>query len=479
MTTTSQPAAGARTCFDKMWDLHRIASFENNEDVLQVDRLLIHESMGAGVLRDLVAQQRAVQAPEQVFSFVDHAVDTEPAGRAKARVGWHEGATQLIEESVHMARRFGLHYIGADDARQGIVHVAAPELGVALPGLTIACPDSHTCTLGGLGALAWGIGASECLHAIATQTLVLQRPGTMRVSLTGTLAADVTAKDVMLHLIGLLGANAGVGYAVEFTGSVVRALPVEARMTLCNMAVEMSARFGFVAADELTFDYLRGREYAPRGAQWDEAVRQWRALRTDDGARFDHEVEVDCTAIEPQITWGTSPQHAMPVSGRVPDPSQIIDVDERNWAERALRYQQLTGGTEAQDIAIDAAYIGSCTNARLSDLREAAHVLAGRKVAPGVTAICVPGSSRVKAQAESEGLDRIFRDAGFEWHDAGCGMCGNGRKRFKGERIVSTTNRNFENRQGLGSRTHLASPATVAASAVAGRLVGARGMTKE
>jgi 3-isopropylmalate/(R)-2-methylmalate dehydratase large subunit len=455
-----------------------MASFGDNEDVLQVDRLLIHESMGAGVLRDLVAQQRDVHAPQQVFSFVDHAVDTEPTGGAKARVGWHEGATQLIEESVHMARRFGLQYIGADDARQGIVHVAAPELGVVLPGLTIACPDSHTCTLGGIGALAWGIGASECLHAIATQALVLQRPANMRVNLTGTLAADVTAKDVMLHLIGLLGANAGVGYAVEFAGEVVRALPVEARMTLCNMAVEMSARFGFVAADELTFDYLRGREYAPRGAHWDEAVRQWRALRTDEGARFDREVDVDCTVIEPQITWGTSPQHAMPVSGRVPVPAQFTDIGERTWAERALCYQKLTGGTEAQDIVIDAAYIGSCTNARLSDLREAAHVLAGRKVAPGVTAICVPGSSRVKAQAEKEGLDRIFKDAGFEWHDAGCGMCGNGRYRFKGERIVSTTNRNFENRQGLGSRTHLASPATVAASAVAGRLISARSIGK-
>ncbi len=465
-----------RTYFDKVWDQHYVATFGDGEDVIQVDRLVIHESMAAGVLRDLQAQGRTVAVPQQVFSFVDHAVDTEvrpPAERHKPRIGWHKVATEMIEESVLTARQFGLHYIGADDARQGIVHVAAPELGVALPGLTVACPDSHTCTLGGLGALAWGIGASECLHAAATQALVQKRPKTMRVTFTGTLQPGVTAKDMMLHLIGRLGANAGTGYAAEFAGPAVQALPVEARMTLCNMAIEMSLRFGFVAADEKTFEYLKGREFAPTGAAWDEAVAAWRALATEEGAVFDREEVVDVSGLTPQVTWGTSPQHVMPLSGRVPVLDSIADPAEKTWATRALAYQQLTGGTAAADIAIDAAYIGSCTNARISDLRDAAQVLAGRKVAPGVTAICVPGSSTVKRQAEAEGLDRIFMDAGFEWQEAGCSMCSNGRTRFKGERIVSTTNRNFENRQGLGSRTHLASPATVAASAIAGHLCDA------
>lgn len=462
-----------RTCFEKIWDQHYVATFGEGEDLLQIDRVLIHESMGAGVLRELVAEQRTVASPGQVFSFVDHAVETRPS-HGSPRVGWHAGATQLIEESAHSARRFGLHYIGADDARQGIVHVAAPELGIALPGLTIACPDSHTCTLGGLGALAWGIGASECKHAVATQSLVQQRPKTMRIHFTGTLDEGVSAKDLMLHLIRTVGANGGTGYAVEFDGPVVRAMPVEARMTLCNMAIEFSARYGFVAADEITFEYLRGREFAPKGRAWDEATAHWHSLRTDPGARFDREIDIDCTGLEPQVTWGTSPQHVMPLSGSVPAPEDFADAGERAWAERALHYQGLAAGTPASRIAVDVAYIGSCTNARLSDLRAAASVLKGRRIAPTVTAICIPGSSQVKADAESEGLDRIFIDAGFEWHDAGCGMCGNGRDRLKGERIVSTTNRNFENRQGLGSRTHLASPMTVAASAIAGHLCDTR-----
>jgi 3-isopropylmalate/(R)-2-methylmalate dehydratase large subunit len=464
-----------RTCFDKVWAEHFVAGFGDGDDLLQIDRLLIHESMGAGVLRELVAERRSVAVPSQVFSFVDHAIETRPSG-GRPRIGWHAGATALIEESVASARQFGLHYIGADDPRQGIVHVAAPELGIALPGLTIACPDSHTCTLGGLGALAWGIGASECKHVAATQSLVQQRPRTMRVNFTGTLVDGVSAKDLMLALIGKLGANGGTGFAVEFAGPVVRAMAIEARMTLCNMAIEFSARYGFVAADESTFDYLHGRQFSPKERAWDEAVAHWRSLRSDDGARFDSEVEMDCSALEPQVTWGTSPQHVMPLSGRVPFPADFADAGERAWAERALQYQALSGGTAAAQIAIDAAYIGSCTNARLSDLRAAATVLAGRKVAPGVKAICIPGSSRVKRDAEAEGLDRIFLDAGFEWHEAGCGLCGNGRDRLKGERVVSTTNRNFENRQGLGSRTHLASPMTVAASAVAGHLCDARRM---
>ena len=464
----------AGTYFDKVWDQHVIGNLDG-DDLIQIDRLLIHESMGAGVLREMVAQGRTVAAPQQVFSFVDHAVDTHPrADPSQARKGWIAVGTQMIQESATAAHQFGLHYIGAEDARQGIVHVAAPELGIALPGLTIACPDSHTCTLGGLGAIAWGIGASECLHAMVTQTLVMQRPRNMRVTLIGQLQAGVSAKDVALHLAGILGADGCAGYAVEFAGPVARALDIEARMTLCNMAIEISARYGFIAPDQKTFDYLQGRDYAPRGAAWDEAMSQWHALATDLDAVFDREVLVDCAALTPQVTWGTSPQHVMPVSGAVPSPDVAQSHAARSWATRALAYQDLVPGTRASDIRIDAAYIGSCTNARLSDLREAARVLAGRKVADGVVAICVPGSSSVRRQAQAEGLDRIFLEAGFEWHEAGCGFCANGRDRLQGHRVVSTTNRNFENRQGTGTRTHLASPATVAASAVAGRLCSAR-----
>jgi len=466
-----------RTYFDKVWEQHVVARVDG-EDLLQIDRLLIHESMGAGVLRNMVEQRRKVAAPEQVFSFVDHAVDTQPRlGSDMPRKGWYELGTQLIDESVATARAFGLHYIGVEDARQGIVHVAAPELGIVLPGLTVACPDSHTSTLGGLGAIAWGIGASECLHAVVTQTLVMQRPRNMRVNLSGALQTGVTAKDVALYLAGHLGADGCAGYAVEFAGPLVHEMEVEPRMTLCNMATEMSARYGFIAPDENTFEYLHGREYAPQGAAWDEAVATWRVLATDDDAMFDREVNVDCNAVTPQVTWGTSPQHVMPLSGVVPSLDVAANDAARNWASRALGYQKLDAGTLAAEICIDVAYIGSCTNARISDLRDAARVLAGRKIASGVEAICVPGSTAVKRQAEAEGLDRIFIEAGFEWHESGCGFCANGRNRFKGQRIVSTTNRNFENRQGTGSRTHLASPATVAASAVAGRLCDARELT--
>jgi 3-isopropylmalate/(R)-2-methylmalate dehydratase large subunit len=472
----SGPGAGPLTYFDKIWEAHFIKAFDGREHLLQIDRLMLHEAMGTVAMRELLQENRPVASPAQVFSLIDHAVQTKPGiGRRK---GWNEVGTQLIDESRLSSRRLGLHFIDVDDPRQGISHVVAPELGIALPGLTIVCPDSHTCTLGGLGALAWGIGATECKHVLATQVLMQSRPRTMRVNFHGTPPRHVYAKDMILHLISRVGANGGNGHAVQFAGEAIAAMPIEARMTLCNMTIEFSAKYGFVAPDDATYEYLHGREFSPKDAAWDAAVAYWRELARDEGAAFDREVDIDCSRLEPQVSWGTSPQHVIPITGRIPSPADYADSGERAWVERALRYQGLEPGTPAQDIPIDAAYIGSCTNARLSDLREAAAILRGGKVAPGVTAICVPGSSQVKRDAEAEGLDRVFLEAGFEWHDSGCGLCAQGKDRFKGERIMSTTNRNFENRQGLGSRTHLASPATVAASALTGRMTSARRLSE-
>ncbi len=466
------PPATGQTFFDKVWEEHAIAELGDGVSLLQVDRLLMHDITGGVMMRELTAAGRGADSPRQVFGIIDHAVDTSP--QIRPRTGWMPIATQMIDEARRATRQLGIHLIDTDDARQGITHVVAPETGIALPGLTIVCGDSHTCTLGGIGALGWGIGTSEGTHVLATQTLAEMRPKTMRVNFLGRLPAHAGAKDMALRLIGRIGAAAGTGSAVEFAGPAVRALPVEARMTLCNMTVEFSAKYGFIAPDDLVFDYLHGREFAPIGSEWDRAVAHWRNLGSDADARFDTEVDIDVSDLEPQVTWGTSPQHVAPIDGRVPSPGDIADPVERALAERALAYQRLQPGTRLQDIPIDAAYIGTCTNARLSDLRAAAAFLAGRKVADGVLAICVPGSSAIKRDAEAEGLHHVFIEAGFEWHEAGCGMCGSGRGRFEDIRVVSTSNRNFENRQGPRTRTHLASPLTVAASAVTGRLTDVR-----
>ena len=355
--------------------------------------------------------------------------------------------------------------------------MAAPELGIAFPGATLVCCDSHTSTNGGVGALAFGIGASEAEHVLATQTLAQSRPRTMRVTFTGALVPGVYAKDMILALIGQIGAQGGIGYATEFAGPAVNDLSVEGRLTLCNMAIEFSCKYGFVPPDEKTIEYLRGSEFSPTGEDWDRAVAYWRTLPSDKGAVFDREVTVDCSQLEPQITWGISPQQVVSVAGHVPDPAMAVDAEARQLGERALDYMKLSAGQALAGVPIDVAYIGSCTNARLSDLRAAAAVLAGRKVKAGVQAICVPGSTPVKRAAEAEGLDRIFKEAGFEWHESACGFCGHiGDNRFANLRVVSTTNRNFEGRQGPLTRTHLASPATVAASAIAGCLTDARGL---
>jgi 3-isopropylmalate/(R)-2-methylmalate dehydratase large subunit len=466
------PAAHARTFFDKVWDDHAIADLGENTHLLQIDRLLLHDVTGGVAMRELRAQKRAVASPAQVFSVIDHLLVTKP--QAAARDGWSPAAVGAIAESRKHSRELGLHFIDVGDRRQGITHVIAPELGIALPGLAITCGDSHTCTLGGIGALAWGIGTSEVTHVLATQTLAQEKPKTMRVQFDGVLQHGVYAKDMVLHLIGRVGAAGGSGHAVEFAGDAVRALPVEARLTLCNMAIEFSAKYGFIAPDDATFEYLAGSEYAPTGAAWDAALAHWRSLPGDPDAGFDTEIRIDCAQVDPQVTWGTSPQHVMAAGGRVPAPADLADAGARVLAERALEYQGLAPGTRLRDVAIDVAYIGTCTNARLSDLREAAGVLRGRKIAQGVVGICVPGSSAVKAAAEAEGLDRVFLEAGFEWHDSGCGMCGGGRGRLEDVRVMSTSNRNFENRQGRRTRTHLASPATVAASALAGHIADAR-----
>lgn len=461
-----------RTFFEKVWDDHVIADLGNDTYLLQIDRLFMHELSGSTSMRSLNRRGRAPDSPRQVFTVIDHVVSTAP-NRGKSDSHFSAGA-EMIESTRRDATAYDFAFFDIGDPRQGIVHVISPELGIALPGLSLVCGDSHTCTVGGVGALAWGIGTSEGEHVLATQTLAQVKPKTMRVNFEGTLPPYVYAKDMILHLIGEIGVNGGIGHAVEFAGEAIRNLPMEGRLTICNMAVEFSAKYGFIAPDEVTLDYLHGRDYAPKGAAWDRAADYWRQLATDPGAVFDREVTIDCGTIAPQVTWGTNPGQVVAVTGRVPDPAAVSEPSQRASVEKALEYMQLTPGTPLEGLRLDAAYIGSCANARLSDLREAARVLRGRKVPEGMTAICVAGSSRVRAEAEAEGLDAVFRDAGFEWHESGCGMCGHmGNDRFADSRVISTTNRNFEGRQGPRTRTHLASPATVAASAVAGAIAGA------
>lgn len=463
---------GPRTYFEKVWADHQIAAIDEATALLAVDRLFVHELTGAVAFERLEAAGRTPLDPRRVFTVIDHEIETTP-GRGPDQATTASGR-ERIAITRRAAHRYGLQFFDVGDDRQGIAHVVAAELGVAQPGMTLVCGDSHTCTLGGLGALAWGVGSTETEHVLATQTLVQTKPKTMRVRLNGRPARAVSPKDLALKLIGQIGAHGGVGCAVEFAGSVVSALSVEGRMTLCNMAVEFSAKYGFVPPDQATYDYLRGREYAPRGAAWDLAMAHWQGLRTDPGARFDHEFVLECDGLTPLVTWGTSPEHIVALDDRVPDPGRLPTARAREHGYQALAYMALEPGLPVNQISIDVAYIGACTNGRLSDLRDAAAVLRGRRLAPGVIGICVPGSMTVKRAAEAEGLDRVFKDAGFEWHEAGCGLCGHmGNERLANQRVVSSTNRNFQDRQGSRTRTHLASPATVAASAVAGRLVSA------
>jgi 3-isopropylmalate/(R)-2-methylmalate dehydratase large subunit len=462
-----------RTIFEKLWEEHTVSDLGDNTHLLYIDRVFIHERTGSIALKGLESAGRKVRNPEQVFACMDHIVDTVPGRTDETRV---PGGTAFITTTRKAANAAGITVFDLGDDRQGIVHVVAPEQGISLPGVTLVCPDSHTCTQGALGALAWGIGSTEAEHALATKTLVVKKPRTMRVSFDGELGFGITAKDMILHLIGRHTASGGVGFAVELAGPVIRSLPMEGRFTLCNMAVEFGAWTGIISPDDTTFDYVRGRPFAPRDQAWDQAFKHWKTLPTDPDAIFDKEIHIDCRTITPQITWGNSPQHETGIDGVVPDPADENDADRRKSIERALVYMDLKPGMRLEGIPIDAAFIGSCTNSRLSDLRSAAHILDGNKVADGVKAICVPGSSQVKKAAEAEGLHEIFKAAGFEWRESGCSMCffAGGENFGLEQRVVTSTNRNFENRQGPRTRSHLASPSTVAASAIKGCLADVR-----
>ena len=462
----------ARTLFDKVWQPHVVHARDDGRTLLFVDRHLIQDG-SAPAFAMLRRRGLAPRAPERAFATPDHYIPTHSRDLADVRDREAAGMAQALAAD---AKEAGIAMFGVDDARQGIVHVVAPEQGLSQPGMLIVCGDSHTSTHGAVGALAFGIGASEVAHVLATQTVWQRRPKTMRITVDGALAPGVSAKDVILAVIAKIGAAGAAGHAIEYAGSTVRALSMEGRFTLCNMSIEAGARAGMIAPDETTFAYLAGRPFAPKGAAWDRAVEGWRALRSDDDAAFDREVGLDAATLEPMVTWGNSPEDALPIGARVPDPDRVEDPDRRTSMQRALAYMGLKAGTPLADVAIDRVFIGSCTNARIEDLRSAAKVVAGRRVAPGVQAWVVPGSGHVKAQAEREGLDRVFADAGFEWRFAGCSMClgTNGDRVAPGERCASTSNRNFVGRQGPGSRTHLMSPAMAAAAAVTGRLTDVR-----
>ena len=461
-----------KSLYEKLWASHIVKENPDGTTLLYIDRHLLHEVSTPQAFVGLRNRKQAVRRPECHLAVADHAVPTTDRKAGISDDGARAQVNRLIQNTVD----FGIRYIPLDDRQQGIVHVIGPELGFTQPGITLACGDSHTCTHGAFGALAFGIGASECETVMATECIRQTRAKTMRVEIRGTLPAAVTAKDIILALIGRIGTSGGVGYAIEYTGPIVMALSMEARMTLCNMTIEAGARVGLVAPDEKTFVYLEGRPFAPQGAAWHKALAYWRTLPSDADAVFDLTLELDATDLVPQVTWGTSPEDVLPIDRRIPDPADPEHAHHRQRYETMLSYMGLDPGMKLQDVAIDRVFIGSCTNGRIEDLRAAADVARGRKVAANVTALVVPGSTTVKAQAEAEGLDTIFRDAGFEWREAGCSMCVamNSDRLRPGERCASTSNRNFEGRQGIGGRTHLMSPAMAAAAAIAGHIADVR-----
>ncbi|WP_318199367.1 3-isopropylmalate dehydratase large subunit [Streptomyces sp. SCL15-4] len=468
MSPASSPRP--RTLSEKVWDAHvvRPGGGLGAPDLLYVDLHLVHEVTSPQAFAALRSAGRAVRRPRQTVATTDHVVPTRDAGPAAA----DPDAARQIAALGDNARRFALPLFAQGDRRQGIVHVIGPQLGLTLPGTTVVCGDSHTSTHGAFGALAFGIGTSQVEHVLATQTLRMVRPGTMSVQIDGDLAPGVSAKDLILGVIRQIGTTGGSGTLVEYRGSTVRKLSMEQRMTVCNMSIEAGARAGMIAPDDTTLAYLKGRPHAPRGRQWQEAEAYWRTLRTDEGARFGRTVRIDASALAPYATWGTDPAQSAPLSGHVPDPAAMADPGERRRADQALRYMELRPGTPMRRIPVDVVFIGSCTNGRLEDLRAAAAVVQGRRVRPSVRALVVPGSTAVKEEAEREGLDRVFTAAGFEWRSPGCSMCCamNGDVLGPGQRAASTSNRNFEGRQGSGGRTHLVSPEVAAASAIAGRL---------
>ncbi len=459
------------TLFDKLWDSHVVAPLGGGDSLVYADRVFLHERMGSIALRGLEAAGRPVRRPEHAFCMMDHIVDTRP-GRGDDTIV--PSGRDFIEATRAGAGAAGIRLFDIGDPRQGIVHVVAAELGLVQPGMSAVCPDSHTCTLGALGALAWGIGSTEAEHALATSTLRVGKPRTLRVNFRGETKPGVTAKDMILHLIARFSSRAARGFAVEFAGGAIHSLAMDGRFTICNMAVEMGAFTGMIAPDETTLSYVLKTENAPRGAAADLAVRHWRGLRSDADAEFDWELDADCADIAPAVTWGTNPEQLAAIDGVVPDPAEFADSRQRIAGRQALDYMGLQPGTPISSIRVDCAFIGSCTNNRLGDLRAAANYLRDRKIAPWVRALCVPGSTTVKRAAEAEGLHRIFRAAGFEWREAGCSLCFHaGGESFGGRRVISSTNRNFQGRQGPGARTHLGSPLTVAASACRGYISAA------
>ncbi|MBM3540840.1 MAG: 3-isopropylmalate dehydratase large subunit [Alphaproteobacteria bacterium] len=461
-----------RTLFDKIWDGHVVDRREDGTCLLYIDRHLVHEVTSPQAFEGLRAAGRKVRRTDATLAVADHNVPT--TDRSKG-IDDPESALQIQVLSDNCAE-FGVELFDMNDVRQGIVHIIGPEQGFTLPGMTIVCGDSHTSTHGAFGALAFGIGTSEVEHVLATQTLIQKPAKNMLVAVDGALGAGVTSKDLILHVIGAIGTAGGTGHVIEYAGEAIRTLSMEGRMTVCNMSIEAGARAGLIAPDETTYAYIKGRPKAPKAGAWEQAAAYWRTLPSDKGAAYDKEVRIAAASIPPTVTWGTSPEDTVAITGRVPDPAAIADEGVRKAKERALAYMGLTAGMKVTDIKIDKVFIGSCTNARIEDMRAAASIAKGRRVAPGVHAMVVPGSGLVKRQAEEEGLDRVFTEAGFDWREPSCSMClaMNADKLKPGERSASTSNRNFEGRQGPGGRTHLLSPAMAAAAAIRGTLADAR-----
>ena len=463
-----------RTLFDKVWDAHVVDRLEDGTCVLYIDRHLVHEVTSPQAFEGLRLAGRRLRRPDATVAVVDHNV---PTSDRRAGIAEPESRLQVDTLEANVAE-FGVPYIPLLDARQGIVHIIGPEQGISLPGATIVCGDSHTSTHGALGALAFGIGTSEVEHVLATQTLLQKPAKNMLVSVEGQVGPGVTAKDIVLAVIGRIGTAGGTGHVIEYAGSAIRALDMAGRMTVCNMSIEAGARAGMIAPDETTFAYVADRPLAPKGEALDAAVAYWRTLPSDPGAQYDRVVEMDAAVIAPMVSWGTSPEAVLPITGIVPDPAAYSDPAQAEQVRRMLDYMALTPGQKLAEVPVDVVFIGSCTNGRIEDMRAAAAIAAGRHVAPGVRAMVVPGSGLVKQQAEAEGLDQVFLGAGFEWREAGCSMClgMNPDKLTPGQRCASTSNRNFEGRQGPGGRTHLLSPAMAAAAAVTGRLTDVRNL---
>ena len=465
-------AAKPRTLFEKIWDAHVVHAQEGRQTMLYIDLQLVHEVTSAQAFEGLRIAGRKVRRPERTIATADHNVPTTDRSIPIA----DPISKQQIDTLRNNCQEFGITHYDMGDVRQGIVHVIGPELGYTQPGMTIVCGDSHTSTHGAFGALAFGIGTSEVEHVLATQTLLQYKPKTLELRTNGTLGRGVTAKDLVLYLIGQITTDGGTGYCLEFTGEALKGLTMENRMTICNMSIEAGARAGMIAPDQTTFDYLKGRPFAPAGAAWDKAVEYWKTLPTDPGAKYDKSLVFEAADIAPQVTWGTNPGQVAAITAKIPRPGDFNDPTDQKTTAQSLEYMGLAGGEPITDLKLDRVFIGSCTNARIEDLRAAAEVAKGKKVSSHVQAMVVPGSGQVKLQAEEEGLDRIFKEAGFDWREAGCSMClaMNPDKLAPGERCASTSNRNFEGRQGKGGRTHLVSPAMAAAAAVAGHFVDVR-----